>query len=100
MLGKQVVNAIFSEEYDRMYEAETPVAGEQEAMELFDELNVGFDDHISQLFHSALDAMFKVRQDVCSSDRECSAFIFTALRFGFTAIVRSMYDAEQTSPTA
>ena len=100
MLGKQVVKAIFSEEYDRMYEAEAPVAGEQEAMELFDELNRGKVDNVTKLFHSALDAMFKIRQDVCSSDRECSAFIFTALRFGFTAIVRSMYDAKQTSPTA
>ena len=69
MLGKQVVNAIFSEEYDRMYEAETPVAGEQEAMELFDELNRGKADHVTKLFHSALNAMFKIRQDVCSSDR-------------------------------
>lgn len=100
MLGKQVVKAIFDEEYNRLYDAEYPVSGEQEAMELFDELNRGTADHVTKLFHSALDAMFKIREDVCSSDRECSAFIFTALRFGFTAIVRSMYDAEQTGPTA
>ena len=90
MLGEAVVKAIFDEEYNRLYDAEYPVLGESETMELFDELNTGFDDHISLLFHNATDALFKIRHDVCSSDRECSAFIFTALRFGLTAIIRSL----------
>ena len=90
MLGEAVVKAIFSEEYNRLYDSELPVRGEHETMELFDELNTGFDDHISLLFHNATDAMYKIRNDVCSSDRECSAFIFTALRFGLTAIVKSL----------
>ena len=91
MLGEAVVKAIFDEEYNRLYDAEYPVLGESETTELFDELNSSFgEDHLSRLFHNATDAMYKIRHDVCSSDRECSAFIFTALRFGLTAIIKSL----------
>ena len=84
------VKQIFNEEYDRLYDAESPCNGEREAMLLFDELNTTAYNkeslNMNRWFHEATDALFLLRKDVCSSDRECAAMIFTALRIGLAMI--------------